>query len=38
MHQFSYSTAIELFNSIINIILILSANAISKKVAQTGLW
>lgn len=38
MHQFSYSTAIELFNSIINIILILSANAISKKVAQTELW
>ena len=38
MHQFSYSTAIDLFNSIINIILVVTANAVSRKVAETGLW
>lgn len=37
-HQFSYSTAIGLFNNIINIILIVTANRISKKVADVGLW
>lgn len=36
--QFSYSTAIGLFESIVNIILIVSANTISKKVAKSGLW
>lgn len=36
--QFSYSAAIGLFNNIINIILVISANALSKKVAQVGLW
>lgn len=36
--QFSYSTAIGLFNNIINIIMIVTANTISKKVTQTGLW
>lgn len=36
--QFSYSTAIGLFNSIINILLIVTANAISKKVSETSLW
>jgi putative aldouronate transport system permease protein len=38
MHEYSYSTAIGLFNSVINIILILTANAVSKKVADSGLW
>ncbi len=38
MRQFSYSTAIELFNSIVNIILIMIANTVSKKLADTGLW
>lgn len=37
-HQWSYSTAIGLFNNIINIILILIANKICKKVADVGLW
>lgn len=36
--QFSYSSAIGLFNNIVNIILVVTANAISKKVAETGLW
>ena len=36
--QFSYSTAINLFNNIINIIMIVTANTISKKLAKTGLW
>lgn len=36
--QFSYSTAIGLFNSILNIILIVAANQISKKVAKQSLW
>ncbi|MBQ8232270.1 MAG: sugar ABC transporter permease [Lachnospiraceae bacterium] len=36
--QFSYSTAIGLFNSIVNIIMIVAANTISKKLAHTGLW
>lgn len=36
--QYSYSAAVGLFNNIINIILIVTANAISKKVAKTGLW
>lgn len=36
--QFSYSTAIGLFNSIINILLIIIANTISKKVSETSLW
>lgn len=36
--QFSYSTAIGLFNNIINIILVVLANKISNKVAETGLW
>ena len=37
-HQYSYSTAIGLFNNIINIIMIVTANKISKKVANSGLW
>ena len=36
--QFSYSTAIGLFNCIVNIILIMMTNKISKKVADVGLW
>ena len=36
--QFSYSTAIGLFNNIINIILLVIANTISKKVSETSLW
>ena len=36
--QFSYSTAIGLFNNIVNIIVILIANKISKKVSGIGIW
>ena len=36
--DFSYSTAIGLFNSVINFILILTVNAISKKISETSLW
>ena len=37
-HQYSYSAAIGLFNNIINIIMIVTFNRISKKVADVGLW
>lgn len=36
--QFSYSAAIGLFNNAINIVLLILANTISRKVAQTSLW
>lgn len=36
--QFSYATAIGLFNSVINIIILVAANTISKKVSDTSLW
>ena len=34
----SYSTAIGLFNSVINLILLVLANKLSKKLADTSLW
>lgn len=36
--QFSYSTAVGLFNSVINFVLLVSANFVSKKMTDTGLW
>ncbi len=36
--NFSYSTAIGLFNSVINFILIMLVNKLSKKVSETSLW
>ena len=36
--QYSYSTAINLFNSIVNLILMFSVNAISKKMSDTSIW
>lgn len=36
--QFSFSTAIDLFNSIINLILLVTLNKISRKVSETSLW
>jgi putative aldouronate transport system permease protein len=36
--QFGYSTAIGLFNAIINFILLIAANRISRKVNETSLW
>lgn len=38
MPDFGFSTAAGLFNSIINLILILTVNHISKKVSDTSLW
>lgn len=36
--QFSYSSAIGLFDNVINIIIIIFVNQISKKLTSTGLW
>lgn len=36
--QYSYATAIGLFNSIVSLILLVSANKISRKVGETSLW
>lgn len=38
LQEFSYSTALGLFNSVVNIILIVSSNKISKKIGQSGLF
>ena len=36
--QYSFATAVGAFNSVINFILLLLANTVSKKVSETGLW
>ncbi len=36
--DYSFSTAVNLFNSVVNIIFLLTANRISKKVGQSGLF
>ena len=36
--EWSYSTAVSLFNSVINLVIILVFNKISKKVTEVGLW
>lgn len=36
--QYSFSTAVGLFNSVVNFILIMSVNAVSKRVSETSLW
>lgn len=36
--QYSFSTAVGLFNSVINIVLLLTVNKISNKVSETSLW
>lgn len=36
--DFSYATAIGMFNSVVNLILITSVNRVSKKVNETSLW
>ncbi len=38
MPQYSYATAINLFNNIINFLLIITVNSISKKLNQSSLW
>lgn len=37
-NSFSYATAVGLFQSIIAIVLLVSANKISRKLSETGLW
>lgn len=36
--QYSFSAAVGLFNSIVNFILVIAANQISRKVSETSLW
>ena len=36
--DYSYASAIGLFNSVINLIMLLTVNAISRKVTETSLW
>lgn len=36
--DYSYSTAVNLFNSVINLIVLMSANFISRKVNETSIW
>lgn len=36
--QFSFSTAVGLFNSLVNLLLLVSVNNIAKRVGQTSLW
>ena len=36
--QFSYSTAVNLFNSVVNTLLVFTVNAIARKVSDTSLW
>ena len=36
--RYDYSTAVNLFNSLINLLMLLVVNTISKKVTQTSLW
>ncbi|QUI22122.1 sugar ABC transporter permease [Vallitalea pronyensis] len=36
--EFEYSTAISLFNTIINVILLILANQVSKKLSENSLW
>lgn len=36
--QYGYSTAIDLFNSVVNLIMLLSVNAVSRKLNETSIW
>ena len=36
--EYSFSTAVDLFNSVVNFILLVSANKISKMLTETSLW
>jgi putative aldouronate transport system permease protein len=36
--NWGYSTAVGLFNSVINVILLIFTNQMSKKLAETSLW
>lgn len=36
--DFSYSTAIGMFNSVVNLLLLVAVNGISRRLGETGLW
>ena len=36
--EYSFATAVGFFNSVINFILLIAANAVSRKVNETSLW
>ena len=36
--RYDYTTAIGLFTNLINVILIITANKVSKKLTETSLW
>lgn len=36
--EYSFSTAVSVFNSVINIIILVMANSVSRKVSETSLW
>ena len=36
--QYSYAAAVGLLNSLVNIVLLVSANAISRKISDSSLW
>jgi putative aldouronate transport system permease protein len=36
--DFSFATAVGLFNSVINFAIIIIVNAISRKISETSLW
>lgn len=38
MGEFSYGSAVGMFQSLVNLVLIISANAISRKISETSLW
>jgi putative aldouronate transport system permease protein len=37
-NSFSYSTAVGLFNSVVNFIFLVTANSISRKLSETSMW
>ena len=37
-NDYSYSTAVDLFNSVVNLMLVIMSNTISRKVSETSLW
>ena len=36
--QYSFSTAIGLFNSVVNLILLVTVNAVSRRIGENSLW
>lgn len=36
--DFSFATAVDLFNSVINFAIIITVNAISRRLSETSLW